>query len=53
MDNQIFGGFTNINLDGKALWKSGSKISFLFALIEGKFVKFKCKQPSYEIYSGS
>jgi hypothetical protein len=41
-EGRIFGGFTDLNIDGVGSWIQGQKNSFLFALIDNKIIKCKC-----------
>ena len=41
-EGKIFGGYTDLNLNGSGSWLNGNKNSFLFAFIDNKAIKSKC-----------
>ena len=48
-DDNIFGGYTDLNLNPNGAWVRGNKNSFLFALSENKAIKCRCINDKYEI----
>ncbi len=49
VDRKVFGGYTDLDLNGNGKWVNGNKNSFLFAFLGNKVVKCKCINSSREI----
>lgn len=41
-EGKIFGGYSDMNLNGNGQWVIGNKNSFLYAFFDNKAIKCKC-----------